>query len=265
MELNKLFKYSNHEIRIIQKDNDIWFVAKDICDVLGLKNNTSLIKIPIQNKGTHNMSDTTGRRQEMTIINEPAIYQLIFKSKKQEAIQFQQWIYNEVLPQIRRTGKYSLIDKVPFKKLSFKIQNEYDLHSKIVNYIRTVHQDTLMISTLGELQDTDDKRIKAYNMGYQTGSPDLVVAEITKQYNGLAIEFKSPNRQGELSDKQRQKISQYKSRGFQILISNDYDEILITIYNYLQQKRIKCEYCNCRFKSIDTLDTHNKIIHRISP
>ncbi|TCP18096.1 BRO family protein [Nicoletella semolina] len=49
---------------------------------------------------------TKGGKQELTFINEPNLYRIIFKSRKAEAVEFQNWVFEEVLPQIRKTGKY---------------------------------------------------------------------------------------------------------------------------------------------------------------
>jgi prophage antirepressor-like protein len=105
-ELPKVFNYQNTEVRTVIKNNEPWFVAKDICDVLELENSRqALSRISDKHKGV-SINDTLGGNQELAIIDEPGLYKLIFTSRKKEAEQFQDWVYEEVLPSIRKTGQY---------------------------------------------------------------------------------------------------------------------------------------------------------------
>ncbi len=84
-----------------------WFVAKDVCDVLGLVNSRKAVgDLDDYQKGV-TISDTPGGKQEINTINESGLYQLIFKSRKSEANFFQRWVTTEVLPSIRKYGYYS--------------------------------------------------------------------------------------------------------------------------------------------------------------
>ena len=101
------FTWQGTKVRTTQRDGDTWFVARDVCDCLDLVNVSQVVsRLPEQSKGIHQM-DTLGGSQEMTIVSEPGVYQLAFTSSKKEAIQFQQWVFHEVLPAIRKTGSYS--------------------------------------------------------------------------------------------------------------------------------------------------------------
>ena len=73
--------------------------------------------------------------------------------------------------------------------LTFKIQDEYDLHTKVVQYIRRFYPNLLMIAGLGENQDSSFKRIQSYKKGYMKGQPDLIINNYHKKYCGLCIEF----------------------------------------------------------------------------
>ncbi|USK48884.1 phage antirepressor KilAC domain-containing protein [Bacillus sp. CMF12] len=102
----QIFKYVNNEIRTISKNNDVWFVAKDVCDVLEIKNSRDAIsRLDSDEKGVVS-TDTLGGKQELTVVNEPGLYTLILGSRKQEAKQFKRWITHNVLPTIRKTGGY---------------------------------------------------------------------------------------------------------------------------------------------------------------
>jgi hypothetical protein len=84
-----------------------------------------------------------------------------------------------------------------------EVKNEYDLHCRVVKFLRKRYPDVILIVGLGELQDTSSKRISAYNKGYKGGQPDLILVHAIKLYNGMAIEFKNPNGTGRLSPKQK--------------------------------------------------------------
>jgi prophage antirepressor-like protein len=101
------FTYGEQEIRVIKDGNgSVWWVAKDICRVLGLEGtNKALLGLDEDEKGTKKIR-TLGGEQEMLIINESGLYTLIFRSSKPAAKPFRKWVTSEVLPAIRRTGCY---------------------------------------------------------------------------------------------------------------------------------------------------------------
>ena len=113
--------------------------------------------------------------------------------------------------------------------LTFNIQTERDLHKKVVNYIRNHHPKALLIASLGENQINENMRLKSYFMGYQKGSPDLIIQNQHKTYSGLAIEFKTPKGDGRLSDNQKIMLQEYKNNNFKVLVSNIIIIIIIII------------------------------------
>jgi len=106
----QIFEYeSEQEIRTVEIDGQIWWVAADVCKILGLSNARDAISsLDNDEKDDVALTDTIGRKQNMNIINEPGLYRLIFKSIKPEAKKFQKWIYHEVIPQLRKTGAYAI-------------------------------------------------------------------------------------------------------------------------------------------------------------
>ena len=77
--------------------------------------------------------------------------------------------------------------------LTFKIENEMDLHVKVVSFLKKRHPHSLLVPLLGENQDSPYKRIDSYKKGYLRGSPDLIINNLHKHYTGFAVEFKNPN------------------------------------------------------------------------
>ena len=103
------------EVRTITEDGQVWFVAKDVCNMLGYRDAYSgTRRLEEDEKGTRLMS-TPGGDQKMSIVNEFGLYSLVLGSEKQEAKQFKRWITHEVIPSIRKTGQYSVENKQPDK------------------------------------------------------------------------------------------------------------------------------------------------------
>lgn len=112
------------EVRTIIDDrNEPWFCLSDVCKILGL-GNPSQVKTTLKSRGviTNEVSTPivsqgvdTGKTKMVAInfIDEPNLYKCIFQSRKQEAEMFQDWICEDVIPSIRKTGSYSLQHRVP--------------------------------------------------------------------------------------------------------------------------------------------------------
>ena len=147
--------------------------------------------------------------------------------------------------------------------LTFKIENETDLHVKVVSFLKKRYPHSLFTVTLGENQDTVHKRIDSFKKGYIRGSPDLIINNLHKHYTGFCIEFKSPKGNGILSPDQSKMLRQYQNNGFKTLISNDYDQIIEQIIEYFRDVRIKCSYCPRRFISPQSLRNHIKFVHKM--
>ena len=104
----QVFNNSNWSIRSIEIDDQPWFIAKDICDILELSNPKMVLgRLDENEKGVSSIY-TLGGKQEVQIINEFGLYSLILGSRKQEAKEFKRWITHEVIPQIRKTGGYMM-------------------------------------------------------------------------------------------------------------------------------------------------------------
>ncbi|MGT2896757.1 BRO family protein [Streptococcus macedonicus] len=97
--MEKLEQWNGHSIRFVEHNGEWWAVAKDITSALGLKNNSRAISTL---KGvTKSYTLTNGGKQQVTIIDEKAIYKLVFKSRKKEAEEFQDWVF-EIIKQLRQ-------------------------------------------------------------------------------------------------------------------------------------------------------------------
>lgn len=108
----QLFKYEGNEIRTVVKDGEPWFVAKDVCDVLGLGNSSEAVaKLEEEEKGSEKV-DTLGGAQKMIVINESGLYTLVIRSNMPQSKPFRKWVTSEVIPSIRKHGGYLTQEKV---------------------------------------------------------------------------------------------------------------------------------------------------------
>ena len=100
--------FNEKNIRIIGSYDEPWFVAKDICEILEIKDiSMALTKISDKWKGTK-VIGTLGGKQDMRIINESGLYKLIMRSNKPVAQKFQEVVCEEILPSLRKKGEYKI-------------------------------------------------------------------------------------------------------------------------------------------------------------
>ena len=102
-----IFPVTQAKIRTIMKDGEPWFVAKDVCDILGITDaRKSVGLLDEDERNTIPVTDSLGRMQQTFIINEPGFYSLVGKSRKPQAKVFKRWVNHDVLPAIRKNGGY---------------------------------------------------------------------------------------------------------------------------------------------------------------
>lgn len=106
-QLLRVFDYRDgRQVRTIIRNGEPWFVAKDVCEILEIANyRDALSRLDEDEKGVVT-TDTPGGRQQVSVVNEPGLYRLIFTSRKEEAERFKRWLAHEVIPSIRKTGAY---------------------------------------------------------------------------------------------------------------------------------------------------------------
>lgn len=102
-----VFNFKSTEVRTIEKDGLIWFVASDIAKALDYAEAKDMTRaLDEDEKGRHIVPTPSGD-QEMIVINESGMYHAILKSRKPEAQPFRKWVTSEVLPSIRKSGGYT--------------------------------------------------------------------------------------------------------------------------------------------------------------
>ena len=138
------------------------------------------------------------------------------------------------------------------------INNERDLHYKVVDYIRKYIKEAIIVPGLGELQSNSNVRADAYYKGYVGGQPDILILNYHNKYRGLAIEFKTPTGRGIISKNQENYLKQLEHNGFMTLVSCDYDEILTTIVKYSMGIRDTINKIKRKFKSVEARNKYLK-------
>ena len=104
------FVFDEREVRTVIINGEPWFVAVDLCAILGFYNSRKAVgdHVDREDRDGVTVSDAIGRNQRQITVNESGLYALIFGSTLPDAKRFKRWVTHEVLPQIRKTGQFSL-------------------------------------------------------------------------------------------------------------------------------------------------------------
>jgi prophage antirepressor-like protein len=213
--INELFKYNSKSIRVIGTPDKPWFCGKDICGVLVYEKERDAITLHVDQENITSLKDLTARISggrkytasdlRMLYINEPGLYELIFKSNKPMAKAFNKWVISEVLPSIRKTGGYisPTASNVQITELQAKLtlltNEKTELSEKMERMIK-VNADLLILTKrmnknetiyivsskhytnqglfkVGRTKTTMKARLASYNTGRPENDKMLVLAE----------------------------------------------------------------------------------------
>lgn len=101
------FNFNDNPVRVVEDNiGKLWFVAKDVCDVLEISNARDAVSRLDDDEKLTSVIPTAGQNRTVNLVSESGMYQLVFQSRKQEARQFKKWVTSEVLPTIRKHGAY---------------------------------------------------------------------------------------------------------------------------------------------------------------
>tara|TARA_R110002126_G_scaffold39767_2_gene117621 strand:- start:39780 stop:40292 length:513 start_codon:yes stop_codon:yes gene_type:complete len=170
--MNTIFKYQNQQVRTITDENEqTWFVGIDVCNILGYAMASNVIKdnLDEDERKLTNVADGSGQSRKSWTVNEFGLYSLVLTSSKPEAKTFKRWITHDVLPSIRKAGKYTTAEEQKYEadlqklvsdievlkqkkedaqKLTNKLRKDIeDKTTELVRLIKTdKHQLTLMLN-----------------------------------------------------------------------------------------------------------------------
>ncbi len=159
--LQNVFSFQDKQVRVVLRDGEPWFVARDVCEVLDHSDtSTAIRRLDDDEKLTQTMF-VSGQNREVWLVNEPGLYSLILTSRKPEAKAFKRWITHEVIPAIRKTGAYAVDQSkvVPLSERqaliqSLKLTAELAEEMEEVKSITQTHSQKLM-----ELEQKVDEQI----------------------------------------------------------------------------------------------------------
>ena len=166
--IEKVFRYGETELSVIKCKDDIWFRGKTLAEVLGYSNPLKAIRMHIDSEDKKEMSELVYKGgaqhghpfrnvQRGTIyVKESGLFALILRSQLESACTFKRWVTKDVLQSIHKTGRYDYcIDHKYNNTLTFKIENEMDLHVKVISFLKKRYPHSLFTVTLGEITKND--------------------------------------------------------------------------------------------------------------
>nr|WGD92794.1 phage antirepressor [Bacillus subtilis] len=179
-ELQKVFNYQDQQVRTVVKDGQPWFVAKDVCNVLNHSNHkVAASRLDEDEVSKVYLTDSLGRYQKTTVVNEAGLYSLILTSNKPEAKQFKRWITHEVIPTIRKTGGYVANDEL-FIQI-YLPQADENTKSLFKTTLHTMKEQSKQIETM--------KPKVIFAEAVESSESSVLVGELAKiiQQNGVDI------------------------------------------------------------------------------
>nr|DAF75860.1 MAG TPA: repressor domain protein [Caudoviricetes sp.] len=131
--MNDLQIFKNNtfgNVRVLEKNGDPWFVAKDVCECLEINNSRqALSRLDTDEKADVILNDGSQNRR-MNIVNEYGLYSLVLSSRKPEAKEFKRWITHEVIPSIRKYGSFNMAIPRTLPDALNAYANEIEAHQK---------------------------------------------------------------------------------------------------------------------------------------
>lgn len=142
-----LFNFGSKEVRVVTREGEPWFVAKDVADILGYGDTEAMTRrLKPNEKGYLRGVGTSGGAQEMSILNEPGLYRAIFGSRLESAEVFKDWVFEDVLPSIRKTGTYAQDRWVDFAEYCNLVRKRISLRSKTLTTLPHSVRHALIIA-----------------------------------------------------------------------------------------------------------------------
>lgn len=193
-----IFSYIGQDVRTVLIDGQPWFVVRDVAAVLGIQNPRQVVSgFDQDDVSATYIEDSLGRPQTTAIVNEAALYELVFQSRKPEAKQFRRWVTGVVLPEIRQKGVYSLIPTKPvtpelpadylsaLKALVAEVEQTTELRAELAEVMPRVEAWNAIVSAEGDYSVGDAAKMLA-RAGIPTGPTRLFrqLEEIKWTYRG---------------------------------------------------------------------------------
>mgnify|MGYP000257064065 FL=1 len=191
------------KVRVIERNNEPWFVGKDVAEALGYSQPAKAIREHVKDthKGVSEM-DTPGGRQQIIIIDEAGLYSLVLRSKLPAAEAFQEWVVAEVIPSIRKTGSYSVNQEIKAREVEARLNNS---RARVASTFLKVAQMTDLLEykhicqqkaaevlsgvPLLPMQSINENTLSADEVGKELGISGNMVGRIANQHNLKTAEY----------------------------------------------------------------------------
>lgn len=225
-----IYNFNDSQIRIIEKDGEPWWVAKDVCDVLELTDARKSVELLDEDeRNIIPVTDSLGRDQNTYTINEPGLYSLILRSRKPEAKGFRRWITHEVIPSIRKHGAYLTENKLEEILLSpeagikmletIKQEREAKIKAQQLNLVNRpkVRFADLSMKTLAEILPSDFASVLQNDCGL-----DVDAKRLCQWLRADGYLMRTRHMGGQHTNKPKKKYTEGKTAYFAYRLASEY-------------------------------------------
>lgn len=191
------------KVRVIEKNNEPWFVGKDVAEILGYSDTFGALKKHVDQEDRQNCQNSSFESNRgLTIINESGLYALILSSKLPVAKQFKRWVTSEILPAIRKTGSYSVNQDIKAREVEARLNNS---RARVASTFLKVAQMTDLLEykhicqqkaaevlsgvPLLPMQSINENTLSADEVGKELGISGNMVGRIANQHNLKTAEY----------------------------------------------------------------------------
>ena len=199
-------QFRENQVRIVNINGDVWFVGKDVCDVLEITNNRNAYsRLKEYEKNTVQIMDGNQGNPSMTVISESGLYRLVLTSRKPQAEPFQDWVCQEVIPQIRKHGTY---------QISTQTQPQLPPHKEAEQVADSIaHIQDVLGNQPRLAQFLTDQALNTFEVAKHQlmGVPLRGVAEIAEEM-GLPISYHNRSQLGKFVKSQCGEIARVEER-----------------------------------------------------
>lgn len=142
-----IFSFENSQVRTLGSAESPLFVAIDIAKALGYQNLVRSVNdhVDPEDLTKQEITDSMGRKQTVNCVNESGLYALIFGSKLESAKRFKRWVTNEVLPAIRKQGRFECPAAPHIPPAYLTLEHQYAIQSEVA---KRVHKDNVRYQTV---------------------------------------------------------------------------------------------------------------------
>lgn len=179
----QVFNFNQNEVRVVTKDGQPWWVAKDVCDLIGLEQvSRAVSRLDDDERGLVKVTHPQNALKTIDVnaVNESGLYQLIIASNKPEAKQFKRWVTHEVLPSIRKHGMYATDQLLNNPDLLIaagqrlkeeqearkRLELQIEMEKPLVNFAKSLEtsRDSILVRELAKLLSQNGYEIGGNNL-----------------------------------------------------------------------------------------------------